>query len=262
MRHTVHDRVALCKFSKITQKDKRRSASNLEVKNAQLNVLQVGILPPGFDCGARSGRFELKRLVVVWPCFLWHEYDRPTRNDERQRLNESPSKRANQRTLYVWSSAGRDMSADYPTTSPTLEDLAQNGGDNQRPTVRVHRNLNDNTGREGWVVTLKGGKKHRFPELFLCISGSKISQATLDRIRTPKGELTSSGARGIGKRTVGAWLLGSVHIAPTLKKLPQRDTIHFNPFYTDDFVLSNGDPVKAGTVAHFKPCGTVSVVIG
>lgn len=147
------------------------------------------------------------------------------------------------------------MSADNPTTSPTLEQLVNQG-------VRVHRNLNDRTGREGWVITVKGGKKHRFPELFLCISGSKISQATLERIRTPKGQKTSSGASGIGKRTVGAWLLGSVHISPEFKKLPQRDTIHFNPFYTDDFVLSNGDPVKAGTVAHFKPCGTVSVVVG
>lgn len=126
-----------------------------------------------------------------------------------------------------------------------------------QPTVRIHRNLNDRGG-EGWVITPKGGKSYRVPSIVLQITGSKISQATLDRIRTPKGQFTSSGAKGIGKRTVGAWLLGQIISESTKKK--GKTTIHFNPFHCDDFQLKNGQPVKVGTVAHFKPCGTVEVV--
>ena len=107
------------------------------------------------------------------------------------------------------------------------------------------------------MITEKG-KTRRVPSIVVKITGSKISQATLARIRTPKGQLTSSGAKGIGKRTVGAWLLGEIIGTTTTKK--GKTTIHFNPFFCDEFTTKNGEPVKVGTVAHFKPCGTVEVV--
>lgn len=127
-------------------------------------------------------------------------------------------------------------------------------------SVTIHRNLNDRTpdSSQGWVITPKGEKSYRVASVVLEITGQKISKKTLDRIRTPKGELTESGASGIGKRTVGAWLVGKIISTSTTKKA--KTTIHFNPFYCDEFQTKEGETVESGTVAHFKKCGTVEVI--
>lgn len=124
--------------------------------------------------------------------------------------------------------------------------------------VRIHRNLND-TGGEAWVIT-ENGKTRRVPTLRLVVAGSKISRATLERIRTPKGEKTSSGAAGLGKRTVGAWIVGEV-VTTSTGKNHSSVTVHFNPFKNDEFFLSNGGGLVEGMVLDFMPCGSVAVVL-
>ena len=128
-------------------------------------------------------------------------------------------------------------------------------------SIRIHRNLNGNASN-GWVVTPKGGKSFRVPSIVVMLTGSKISAATLARIRTPKGELTSSGAKGIGKRTVGAWLLG--HPLDDLGNLqPNGATVGFNSFHDDEFkVWYDGKfaPIQEGLIVRFTESGTVEVM--
>lgn len=127
-------------------------------------------------------------------------------------------------------------------------------------SVRIHRNLNGDTSN-GWVIT-ENGKTRRVPTLRLVVVDSKISRATLERIRTPKGEKTSSGAAGLGKRTVGAWIVGEVVTISTPKNPSHSGiTVRFNPFHNDDFFLSNGGGLRAGMVLDFLACGTVAVVL-
>ena len=126
-------------------------------------------------------------------------------------------------------------------------------------SVRIHRNLNGNESN-GWVIT-ENGKTRRVPTLRLVVAASKISQATLNRIRTPKGEKTPSGAAGLGKRTVGAWIVGEIVGTSTRKNQHSGITVKFNPFFNDDFHLSNGGGLVEGLVLDFMPCGTVAVVL-
>lgn len=113
---------------------------------------------------------------------------------------------------------------------------------------RVHRNLNDHTpdGSAGWVVD-----GERVAEVVLRVSAVKVSAATLARIRTPRGERTPSGAQGLGRRTVGAWLVGEI-VASIGDFTPTGATIHFNPFKDDAFQVRVGDDF-----ADFIPCGQV-----
>jgi len=128
-------------------------------------------------------------------------------------------------------------------------------------SIRVHRNLNGNASN-GWVVTPKGGKSFRVPSISVMLTESKISTATLARIRTPKGEKTSSGAAGLGKRTVGAWLVG--HVLEDLGNLkPNGATVGFNPFQDDEFkVWYDGkfSPIQSGLIVRFTEAGTVEVM--
>lgn len=128
-------------------------------------------------------------------------------------------------------------------------------------SIRIHRNLNGNASN-GWVVTPKGEKSFRVPSITVTLTGSKISTATLARIRTPKGEQTPSGAQGIGKRTVGAWLLG--HALDDLGNLqPNGATVGFNPFHDDEFkVWHDGKftPIQSGLIVRFTEAGTVEVM--
>lgn len=118
--------------------------------------------------------------------------------------------------------------------------------------VRVHRNLNDHTpdGSAGWVITPKGGKSYRVASALVSISSVKVSASALDRIRTPRGSLTKSGAKGLGRRTVGAWLVGELVEIPTKRT---GFTVHFNPFQNDTFMIQ-----KAGV---FKPLEVSSDLI-
>ena len=130
-------------------------------------------------------------------------------------------------------------------------------------SVRIHRNLNDHTAdkSEGWVITPKGGKSYRVGSACLLIDAVKVSASTLARIRTPKGELTASGARGIGRRTVGAWLLGELmndEFSAT------GATIHFNPHLNDEFMIQQGGEFRTfspgAVLLRFTSAGTVEVV--
>lgn len=128
--------------------------------------------------------------------------------------------------------------------------------------VRIHRNLNDRTSDRsaGWVIT-ENGKTRRVADLVASIITVKVSEATLQRIRTPKGEKTPRGAQGLGKRTVGAWLVGS--LLEDYKGTPTGSTIHFNPFIDDDFKIQTGGEFSTftgGAVLHFKRCGGVDVI--
>lgn len=129
--------------------------------------------------------------------------------------------------------------------------------------VRIHRNLNGNSSN-GWVITPKGEKSFRVPSVVICVTGQKISTATLARIRTPKGELTPSGAQGLGKRTVGAWVLGHVLNDDELGNLqPNGATVGFNPFHDDEFkVWYDGkfSPLMNGIFLRFTEAGTVEVM--
>jgi|9_EtaG_2_1085328.scaffolds.fasta_scaffold56829_2 hypothetical protein len=130
--------------------------------------------------------------------------------------------------------------------------------------VRIHRNLNGNASN-GWVITPKGGKPYRVSEAKMLIFSTKISAPTLERIRTKKGDLTSRGSQGLGKRTVGAWLVGEVlepvPNSPHIWGRENGDTIHFNPFKDDEFQIQhkgNFYPYTGGGILHFKPCGGVA----
>ncbi len=135
-------------------------------------------------------------------------------------------------------------------------------------SVKIHRNLNDRTpdSSEGWVITPKGEKSYRVEEAVLLVHTVKVSSATRDRIRTPRGELTSRGAQGLGRRTVGAWLVGEFVSFGDYTSTLTGSTIHFNPHINDSFMIQiNGNyqrftPSKVGEVLHFKKCGTVEVV--
>lgn len=129
--------------------------------------------------------------------------------------------------------------------------------------VRVHRNLNDSTGLQGWVISEKGFKSRRVESLTLRLVSSTISKSTLNRIRTPKGELTSSGARGLGKRTVGAWLVGEIVPAPAPAGAV-NGRVAFHPLYCDDFqhITSEGkiQALDSGLMLHFTASGLVEVI--
>jgi len=135
-------------------------------------------------------------------------------------------------------------------------------------SFKIHRNLNDRTpdSSEGWVLTPKGEKSYRVEEVLLLVHTVKISNATLDRIRTPRGQKTKSGASGIGRRTVGAWLVGDLVSSTETTSSLTGSTIHFNPHVNDSFMIQiNGKyhkftPSEVGEVLHFKKCGSVEVV--
>lgn len=129
-------------------------------------------------------------------------------------------------------------------------------------SVTIHRNLNRG---HPWVLTCKAEGRRRVPEVLAVIHRAKISMATLHRIRTPKGDRTPSGAQGLGKRTVGAWLVGDLVTATTAT--PTGATIHFNPFHDDWFRLRRDgradarfDPDPSGVVIHFRRDGSVEVL--
>ena len=133
-------------------------------------------------------------------------------------------------------------------------------------SIKVHRNLNDRTAdnSQGWVITEKG-KTRRVKSLVLCVQSVKVSAATLERIRTPKNEKTSSGASGIGRRTVGAWLTG--YELPSTVGVATGETIHFNPIKNDTFMIQKNGTFKPlvldSRVAFnvlFSACGSVAVV--
>jgi len=128
-------------------------------------------------------------------------------------------------------------------------------------SITIHRNLNDRGG-EAWVLTCKAEGRRRVPSAFMLVQSVKVSASTLARIRTAKGERTPSGAQGLGKRTVGAWLVGS-HFS-TNKTKATGSTIHFNPFKDDTFMIQEGGKfsplmIDEPVLLHFKPCGTVEV---
>ena len=133
-------------------------------------------------------------------------------------------------------------------------------------SIKVHRNLNDRTAdkSEGWVIT-ENGKTRRVESLVLCVQSVKVSAATLERIRTPKNAKTSSGASGLGRRTVGAWLTG--YELPSTVGVATGETIHFNPHINDTFMIQrNGaySPLILNSTlvlnVHFSACGSVAVV--
>jgi len=124
----------------------------------------------------------------------------------------------------------------------------------------VHRNLNHG---DPWVLTCKAHGRRRVPSVVLRVESVKVSKATLDRIRTPKGQRTASGAQGLGKRTVGAWLVGDI-LSSTGDFTPTGATIHFNPFKDDAFQVCDGDDfadfIPCGQVVRFSEDGTVEVM--
>jgi len=129
--------------------------------------------------------------------------------------------------------------------------------------VRVHRNLNDSTGLQGWVISEKGVKSRRVESLTLKVEASAVSKSTLNRIRTPKGELTSSGARGLGKRTVGAWLVGEI-VPAVATAAPINGRVAFHPLYCNDFqhITCSGAvlALKPGLILRFTASGLVEVI--
>lgn len=131
-------------------------------------------------------------------------------------------------------------------------------------SVRIHRNLNDHTPDQsgGWVIT-ENGKRRRVASVLAIITSTKVSASTLARIRTPRGEKTASGAQGIGRRTVGAWLIGEL-LASDINATPTGATIHFNPFIDDTFTAKVGDdcrPFEAvGQIVRFNQDGSVEVL--
>ena len=127
-------------------------------------------------------------------------------------------------------------------------------------SVRIHRNLNHG---EPWVLTCKAEGRRRVASAVLRVDSVKVSAATLARIRTPKGERTPSGAQGIGKRTVGAWLVGD--LLTTSEATPTGATVHFNPFKDDTFKIQRGGEfsplvVREPLTLRFNADGTVEVV--
>jgi len=131
-------------------------------------------------------------------------------------------------------------------------------------SVRIHRNLNHGP---AWVVSPPNGGKalRRVDALTLTVEAVKVSLPTLQRMRTPRGELTPSGAQGLGRRTVGAWLIGE----PVEGRFKATgSTVHFNPFKGDSFTLNTGDgehvPLQVcegeTLTLRFNPCGRVEVV--
>tara|TARA_R110001632_G_scaffold171571_2_gene290754 strand:- start:1732 stop:2139 length:408 start_codon:yes stop_codon:yes gene_type:complete len=132
--------------------------------------------------------------------------------------------------------------------------------------VRIHRNLNDRTAdqSEGWVIT-ENGKTRRVRDLVLRLDSVKVSAPTLERIRTPKNEKTSSGASGLGRRTVGAWLVGSICTFSMGDNLtPTGARIAFNPKFNDTFQVKRGaaeGPLECrGQFLRFHASGLVEVV--
>tara|TARA_Y100000114_G_C11753070_1_gene325434 strand:+ start:553 stop:951 length:399 start_codon:yes stop_codon:yes gene_type:complete len=128
-------------------------------------------------------------------------------------------------------------------------------------SITIHRNLNDKGG-EAWVLTCKEQGRRRVPSAFMMIERVKVSASTLARIRTAKGDKTPSGAKGLGKRTVGAWLVGS-HFSTNQTK-ETGSTIHFNPFKDDTFMIQTGGVfsplvIDEPILVHFKPCGNVAI---
>tara|TARA_R100000951_G_scaffold116313_1_gene127572 strand:+ start:606 stop:896 length:291 start_codon:yes stop_codon:yes gene_type:complete len=94
------------------------------------------------------------------------------------------------------------------------------------------------------------------------VQSVKVSASTLARIRTAKGDKTPSGAQGLGKRTVGAWLMGEHHSTNQTKATGA--TIHFNPFKDDEFMIQEGGKfsplmIDSPVLVHFMPCGSVVV---
>jgi hypothetical protein len=133
-------------------------------------------------------------------------------------------------------------------------------------TVRIHRNLNDRSTdqSEGWVIT-ENGKTRRVKSLVLRLDSIKVSMATIHRIRTPRGEKTPSGAAGLGKRTVGAWLVGSICTYSMGDNLtPTGARVAFNPKFNDTFQVKRGaaeGPLEPlGQFLRFHASGLVEVV--
>lgn len=73
--------------------------------------------------------------------------------------------------------------------------------------VRVHRNLNSGP---NWVVTRRGKVVERINKLSLLVNRIVVSDRTIVRCRTPKGELSKLGTIGIGRRTVCCWFEGEL----------------------------------------------------
>ena len=131
--------------------------------------------------------------------------------------------------------------------------------------IRVARDLN----RAGlWTIYRKSRQGWKPSEkvegLKLEAVRWKVSRAGIERIRTPKDERTSSGARGLGRRTVCAFAVGKLAAITDGSELSQsRPTIRFNPFKHEGFMLQkDGEQVPApeGLTLVFLTDGRVEVV--
>lgn len=109
--------------------------------------------------------------------------------------------------------------------------------------VRIARDLN----RSGlWSVYAREGGRWRCvvktESLTLSNVTWNVSASGIERIRTPKGQKTKSGAQGLGKRALIAYACG------TLDRLDAKPSggprITFNPFKNDGFML-DGKPAPA-----------------
>lgn len=155
-----------------------------------------------------------------------------------------------------------------PDPEPSDQAAAARGS---REIVRVARDLN----RAGlWTIYRKsrtGWKpSEKVRSLTLARVTWSVSAAGIERIRTPKGERTSSGAAGLGKRTVCAYAVGELGECPTTAPAPTFDihTVHFNPFKHEAFMLgwdgvataADLEPAPAGLTLRFIEAGRVEVV--
>ena len=124
--------------------------------------------------------------------------------------------------------------------------------------VRVARDLNA-SGR--WTVYARVGGRWK-PVLktdALRIEGVTwaVSSAAVERIRTPKDGFTSTGARGLGKRTVCAFACGTL---AALTATPNGgDRVTFNPHRDDCFKVAGADAPDALPALVFTPGGVVEV---
>ena len=73
--------------------------------------------------------------------------------------------------------------------------------------VRVHRNLNKGP---NWVLTMNGKVQGKYDYLIMRVDRIIVSDRTIVRCRTPKGEVSELGTMGLGRRTVCCWFEGEL----------------------------------------------------
>lgn len=114
-------------------------------------------------------------------------------------------------------------------------------------TVKIHRNLNDRTGKEVWSILARRNGKD--------VVVAHAPFLALENVQFRVQPAGHAKAVATGQRNVHAYASGRIANRPML--VTQNRQVSYNPFRADTFTDESGEPVTWAVRVMFDPYGTV-----